>query len=130
MPVSLQATVLRGQFTFENFIMLKVFLAATATATLLSAVMRKYGKNIGAACALADKRQTTTHELIGVPATFLGAFLLGVGMTLGGACPGTIWAQLGSGSYFSLITLASGVVTGFLYVGVRSEGFDLGCGAH
>jgi uncharacterized membrane protein YedE/YeeE len=110
-----KATVLRGQFNFDNFIMLKVFISATATSCVVSAILHRLGDKLEASAAKACKVQSTTHEMIGIPATLLGGFLLGIGMTLGGACPGTIWAQLGSGSYFSLITLASAVVTGFFY---------------
>jgi len=99
------ATVLRDQFNFENSIMLQVFLSATATSIFVIAVMSA----IPMTRVHCKPCEDSYREEIGMPGTLIGALLLGMGMTLAGACPGTVWVQLGSGSVFSLITIAGGL---------------------
>lgn len=47
--------------------------------------------------------------------TLVGGGLLGSGMRLSGACPGTVWVQLGAGIPFASYTIAGGFVGGLLY---------------
>lgn len=41
---------------------------------------------------------------------FLGGFLFGIGWFLAGTCPGPIYAQLGTGAWMALATLAGAVL--------------------
>lgn len=46
----------------------------------------------------------------GVTGIAIGTFILGCGMAVGGVCPGTIYAQIGSGNYEAFIAMGGGVV--------------------
>jgi len=48
----------------------------------------------------------------GIPATIVGGILLGIGMALCCACPGTVWVQLGSGVIPSSILILVGALVG------------------
>lgn len=81
----------QSQMTFQHFIMLKMFLAASTTSMLVARWRSMKGKK--------DLRARFTSSFVrGWPAVLLGGSLLGVGMALTGSCPGTVYAQLGAGS--------------------------------
>jgi hypothetical protein len=86
-----------GQMQLSNFIMLKVFLTAVATGAVALAVLNGFG-----IVSLQPKAAIYTADLVG------GA-LLGIGIALAGACPGTVLAQAGVGYRDALFTLAGGL---------------------
>ena len=51
--------------------------------------------------------------------TIVGGVLFGMGWAITGACPGPIYAQLGSGEYLALISFAGTFVGAYLYALVR-----------
>jgi uncharacterized membrane protein YedE/YeeE len=51
----------------------------------------------------------------------IGGLLIGVGMTLTGSCPGTVFAQLGSGVRSGPLVLAGGVLGGIIYAAVSGN---------
>jgi len=96
--------VIVGQMQFRTFTMLKMFLTATATGLILLAIMNGvYG------VALHPK---ATYVI----ANAIGGALLGVGITLAGACPGTLLAQIGVGYKDAWFALA-GALTGAVVFG-------------
>lgn len=94
--------VIIGQMQLRNFIMLKVFLAAVITGLVVLAVL---------------------NGVFGVPlqlkplllrADIVGGLILGAGIALAGACPGTSMAQLGAGykdAWFVVLGGIAGAVT-------------------
>lgn len=86
-----------GQMRLDNFIMLKVFLSAVATGLVLLSALQGFGL-----IKLAPKATLYLAD-IG------GGLLLGVGITLAGACPGTILAQIGAGYRDAWLTLLGGL---------------------
>ena len=86
-----------GQMQLRNFIMLKVFLAATATGLIALAVMTAAGWT------------GLNLKAVQVLANVVGGLLLGAGITLAGACPGTVIAQIGAGYRDAWATLAGGL---------------------
>jgi hypothetical protein len=44
-----------------------------------------------------------------------GGILFGMGWAITGACPGPIYAQIGSGAYMALVTFAAALVGAYLY---------------
>jgi uncharacterized membrane protein YedE/YeeE len=48
------------------------------------------------------------------PADIVGGLLLGIGIVLAGACPGTVFAQIGAGYKDAWVTLL-GAITGALF---------------
>ncbi len=86
-----------GQMRLDNFIMLKVFLSAVATGLVVLSALQGFGL-----IKLAPKATLYLAD-IG------GGLLLGVGITLAGACPGTILAQIGAGYRDAWLTLLGGL---------------------
>jgi hypothetical protein len=86
-----------GQMQLRNFIMLKVFLTAVATGALVLAALNGYGfVKLGPKAAL-------------YAADVVGGLLLGAGIALAGACPGTTLAQIGVGYRDAIFTLIGGL---------------------
>eukprot|EP01029_Cantina_marsupialis_P011137 TRINITY_DN249_c0_g1_i3.p1 TRINITY_DN249_c0_g1~~TRINITY_DN249_c0_g1_i3.p1 ORF type:complete len:362 (-),score=89.10 TRINITY_DN249_c0_g1_i3:166-1251(-) len=102
--------VLRDQFDFHRFVMLKVFCAAGATSAFCLAILDFIQpKKVESSAAFAYDFS------FGLLPTIVGTFLLGMGMTIGGSCPGTVWAQLGSGSFKTLFTIGGAFVATFIF---------------
>lgn len=89
--------VIVGQMQLRNFIMLKVFLTAVATGAAVLAALNGFG--------LAPLYPKAT--LYG--ADIVGGLLLGAGIALAGACPGTVLAQVGVGYRDAIFTLIGGL---------------------
>ena len=93
-----EPAVIVGQMQMRNFIMLKMFLTAVATGLLGLSLLQGLG--------LVTLHPKAT--LYG--ADVIGGLLLGCGISLAGACPGTVLAQLGVGYKDAWATLAGGFV--------------------
>jgi len=86
-----------GQMQLRNFTMLKVFLTAVATGAVILAVLNGTG-----IVKLHPKATLYAADTI-------GGLILGVGIALAGACPGTILAQVGAGYRDAIATLLGGL---------------------
>lgn len=77
--------IIVGQFQPRNFILFKVFLSAVATGLVVLAVLDSLGL-------------VTLHPKATIFAgNAVGGLLLGAGLAIAGACPGTVLAQIGAG---------------------------------
>ncbi len=90
--------IIVGQMQLRTFIMLKVFLTAVATGAVALAVMHGVGL-----VTLAPKPTLYGADII-------GGLVLGAGIALAGACPGTVMAQGGVGYRDAVVTLIGGIV--------------------
>ncbi|KAK3101632.1 hypothetical protein FSP39_005030, partial [Pinctada imbricata] len=110
---------IRDQMVFENFIMLKMFLSASALGQfvfcLLSVVPQTRSKFENAERAFV---QCMSEKSILTSA--VGAFALGSGMTLSGACPGMVLAQVGAWVPNGIFTLL-GAILGTLTYGMLAS---------
>ncbi len=95
--------VIIGQMQLRTFTMLKMFLSAAATGLVVLAVMNGFF-----GFALHPK---ATYVL----ANALGGGILGVGIVLAGACPGTLLAQIGAGYKDAWFALAGAIVGTITY---------------
>jgi hypothetical protein len=95
--------IIVGQMQMKNFIMLKVFLTAVATGAVVLAVLNGFGY-----VKLAPKAALYSADII-------GGLILGAGITLAGACPGTTLAQVGAGYRDALFTLIGGLAGAVAY---------------
>lgn len=95
--------VIVGQMQLRSFIMLKVFLAAVITGLLVLAVL---------------------HGVFGVKlslkpliwkADIIGGLVLGAGIALAGACPGTSLAQIGAGYRDAIFVVLGGIAGAVAY---------------
>jgi uncharacterized protein len=89
--------IIVGQMQLRNFIMLKVFLTAVATGAVVLAALNGFGF-----VKLQPKAALYAADIV-------GGLILGVGITLAGACPGTTLAQIGVGYRDALFTLVGGL---------------------
>lgn len=95
--------VLVRQFQFTDFTMLKMFFAAVATGLVVLAVLNGLGL-----AALHPKAAV-------MGTTIVGGLLLGAGIVIAGACPGTALAQVGAGYKDGWAVLAGGVLAAMVY---------------
>ncbi|OWF53305.1 hypothetical protein KP79_PYT00469 [Mizuhopecten yessoensis] len=108
-----EPVVIRQQMVFENFIMLKVFLAAVASGQLCFVVLAAIPKT-------RPYFDDAIHDFIsclrekGILTSILGPIILGIGMTMAGSCPGMILAQIGAwvpNAIFSLLGVFLGALS-------------------
>ena len=92
-----------GQMQLRNFIMLKIFLTAVATGAVVLATLNGFG-----VVKLQPKAALYAADMI-------GGLVLGVGIALAGACPGTTLAQIGAGYRDAFATLAGGLLGAVAY---------------
>lgn len=95
--------IIVGQMQMRNFIMLKVFLTAVATGAVVLAALNGFGY-----VKLAPKAAMYYADII-------GGLILGAGIALAGACPGTTLAQVGAGYRDALFTLVGGLAGAVAY---------------
>jgi hypothetical protein len=95
--------VIVGQMQLKTFIMLKVFLAAVVTGLVVLAVMNGF---FGMKLSLKPLLWR---------ADIIGGFILGVGIVISGACPGTSLAQIGAGYRDALFVVAGGIAGAMFY---------------
>ncbi len=95
--------VILGQMQLRNFIMLKMFLAAVITGLVVLAVMNgMFGVKLSIKPLLYK-------------ADIIGGLILGAGIALSGACPGTTLAQIGAGYRDAWFILLGGIAGALFY---------------
>jgi uncharacterized membrane protein YedE/YeeE len=95
--------VIVGQMQLRNFIMLKVFLTAVATGAVVLAALNGFGF-----VKLSPKATLYGADIV-------GGLILGMGIALAGACPGTVMAQIGTGYRDAIVTLIGGLAGAVAY---------------
>jgi uncharacterized membrane protein YedE/YeeE len=96
------------QMSMKHFALMKVFLAALAASFASFAFLSLFGlasRQVRAKSALG-----IWGSMRGYGSNILGGMLSGVGMTLSGACPGTVLAQFGTGVPFTSLVIVGGVL--------------------
>ena len=89
--------IIVGQMQLRNWIMLRVFLSAVATGAVVLAVLHGFGF-----VKLQPKAALYAADIV-------GGLILGAGIALAGACPGTTLAQIGVGYRDGIFTLLGGL---------------------
>jgi uncharacterized membrane protein YedE/YeeE len=89
--------IIVGQMQLRNWIMLKVFLTAVATGAVVLAFLNGFGF-----VKLQPKAALYAADIV-------GGLILGAGIALAGACPGTTLAQIGVGYRDAIFTLLGGL---------------------
>ena len=98
-----EPAVIVGQMQLSNFTMLKIFLAAVASGLVVLAALQGFG-----IVSLVPKATIYGADII-------GGLILGAGIALAGACPGTVLAQIGAGYRDAWLTLAGGLLGALVY---------------
>lgn len=92
-----EPAVILGQLQLRNFLMLKIFLAGVAAGLVVVGLLVATGLS-------------GTHPKAAIwTADIVGGLILGAGIALAGACPGTTLAQIGAGYRDAWFTLAGGL---------------------
>lgn len=87
-----------SQMQLRTFLMMKIFLTAVVTGLLVLAVLNGvFGIKMH-------------PKALVWPADIVGGLLLGAGIFLAGACPGTVFAQMGAGYRDASITFVGGIM--------------------
>ncbi len=92
-----------GQFQFRRFIMMKMLFAAVATSLVVLAAL-----NAAGLIQLSVKAALVGNMVV-------GGVLLGVGIVMTGACPGTAAAQAGAGYKDAWATILGGLIGAAIY---------------
>lgn len=100
---------IQEMFRFESFHMFGIFMTAIPTGAFGLFLIRKF------------KMKTLEGETIEMPVkdyhhgVILGSLIFGFGWALTGACPGPLYAQIGSGSFATIVTLISAIAGTWVY---------------
>jgi hypothetical protein len=87
-----------SQMQLRTFLMLKIFLTAVATGLVVLAVLNGVW-----GIKMYPKGLVWQADIV-------GGLLLGAGITIAGACPGTVFAQIGAGYRDAWFTVAGGIL--------------------
>jgi uncharacterized membrane protein YedE/YeeE len=100
---------IQEMFRFESFHMFGIFMTAIPTGALGLFLIRKWKLRTADGDHIEMPTKEYHHGII------LGSLIFGCGWALTGACPGPLYAQLGSGLLVTLITLTSAVAGTWVY---------------
>src|SRR5580765_4343818 len=90
---------IQEMFRFEGFHMFGIFMTAVVTGALSIYLLRKFNIKTLEGEPI-EKPKKHFH-----PGVIYGSLIFGFGWALTGACPGPLYAQIGSGSFVTITTL-------------------------
>lgn len=97
---------IRGQFNFERWVMLKMFMGAVAGSCVAFSIISVVAPERFDAVRRSFHPCTRGYLSGGI----LGGAILGLGMVIAGACPGMVLPQVGTNLPNSLFTVAGGLI--------------------
>ncbi|KAG9522742.1 hypothetical protein KCU93_g7009, partial [Aureobasidium melanogenum] len=102
-----------AQMKLEEFTMVRAMLAASATSALVV--------HLADSTKLAAMKPRTPQSIGFFPydGNIIGGSMIGVGMALTGACPGTVFVQAGAGLPSGMYVLGGGILGGLLFVSTQ-----------
>jgi len=103
-------TVIIAQMRFEDFHMMKAFLAASASSAIVIILAHKLNLS-----HCKPRTPSTLAWFSTYDGNILGGALLGCGMALTGACPGTVLLQVATGTPSGPPVLLGGLLGGILF---------------
>ncbi|KAI1105283.1 hypothetical protein F4804DRAFT_145059 [Jackrogersella minutella] len=107
-----QPDVIVEQMTLRNWHMVTTFLTASGTSTLLVTVFQRLGY-----LHLNPRSYSTVNIFGSLDGNIIGGLLLGIGMAISGACPGTVFTQVGAGFRSGFYTLGGAMIGGIIWSG-------------
>jgi uncharacterized membrane protein YedE/YeeE len=100
---------IQEMFRFESFHMCGIFMTAIPTGAILLLLIRKLKIKTLEGEEIEMPKKEYHHGII------IGSLLFGFGWALTGACPGPIYAQIGSGTLVAIVTLLSALAGTWCY---------------
>lgn len=95
---------IQEMFRFESFHMFGIFMTAVPVGALSIYLLTRFG----AKTLEGEKIERPKKEFH--PGVIMGGLIFGFGWALTGACPGPLYAQIGSGSVVTIITLLAALL--------------------
>ncbi|EGO59793.1 hypothetical protein NEUTE1DRAFT_38602 [Neurospora tetrasperma FGSC 2508] len=109
-----QPSVIVSQLKFENWHMIQAFLTAAASSAALVHLLQTLSPTT---FPLPPRSYSSISLFSRYDGNLLGGILLGTGMMLSGACPGTVLAQIGTGVRSGFYALEGGIIGGIVFTG-------------
>ncbi|KAH8429489.1 YeeE/YedE family protein [Aspergillus melleus] len=106
-------TTITSQMQLQDFTMLKVFLTASSASALVISLYERLMQR-----PLSRRPPSSIGWLGPYDGNIIGGAMVGAGMTLTGACPGTVLVQVGTGISSGRYALLGGIIGGVLYATV------------
>ena len=100
---------IQSMFRFEEPHMFLIIGSAVAVGMVSIALIKRLGQRTAAGKPIEFKDKPY-HK-----GTIIGGTLFGIGWAVTGACPGPIYAQIGSGEWLALTTFAGALSGAYLY---------------
>jgi len=100
---------IQEMFRFESFHMYGIFMTAVPTGALSLLLLRHFNIKSNDGESISKPEKVYHHGVI------IGGILFGFGWALTGACPGPIYAQIGTGSLVASATLLSALAGTLMY---------------
>lgn len=105
---------IQEMFHFQAFHMYGIFMTAIPVGALSLFVIRKLSLRAGEEPIVIPKKTFDSG-------TVLGSLIFGFGWALTGACPGPIYAQVGSGYSVVIVTLFSALLGAYTFTFIQSR---------
>ncbi|MBX3012677.1 MAG: YeeE/YedE family protein [Caldilineaceae bacterium] len=105
---------IQKMFTFQEAHMYLVITSAVVTGALSLLILKRLGLRTVQGEAIQLKEKPFQKGMI------FGGILFGLGWAITGACPGPIYAQIGSGESLALLTFVGAFIGAYLYAYVRA----------
>lgn len=100
---------IQEMFRFESFHMFGIFMTAVPVGAISLLIIRKFKIKSADGSAIKMPHKSYHHGIV------IGSLLFGFGWALTGACPGPIYAQLGSGVLVTVATLLAALAGTWTY---------------
>jgi uncharacterized membrane protein YedE/YeeE len=100
---------IQEMFRFEGFHMFGIFMTAVPVGALSLFLIRRFNRTTLDGEPIVMPVKPYHHGVI------LGSMIFGFGWALTGACPGPLYAQIGSGFIVTLVTLAAALAGTWCY---------------
>ncbi len=106
---------MQEMFHFQSFHMFGIFMTAVSVGSLSIFLLKKF------------KVKTLEAEPVAIPdkifhkGIIFGSLIFGFGWALTGACPGPLYAQLGSGVLVTIVMIASALFGTWMYALIRER---------
>lgn len=100
---------IQAMFRFESFHMYGIIGSAVVVAAIALIILRRLGATSIDGQELVIKKKKLDKG------TVIGGITFGLGWAITGACPGPIYAQLGSGTWLAIVTLLAAFGGAYFY---------------
>lgn len=106
---------MQEMFHFQGFQMYGIFLTAIPVGIISVLLIKKFHLRTihGETIYIPDKKFNKGY--------IIGGFIFGLGWALTGACPGPLYAQIGSGFGVVIVTLVSAIIGAWVYAAASEK---------